>query len=414
MKTALTLAFKNLRNNIGRTILSLLGIVIGVMAIIVVMSLGSGMKAWLVGQMESFGTDMIEIEIKVPNTEQVSAHNVGGQVGGAQITTFKLEDAEEVAELSNLSDWYGGNLGQELVAYKDENKRAMLFGVTAGIADADPSFELEGGEMFSQEDDEDLKQVVVLGSGLKIDLFGDSQAVGKNIKIKDQSYKVIGVHKSRGSTGFFDYDSLAYVPVRTLHKKILGIDYITFAFYRVKDMDKVELTALEMEDVMRDQHDIDDPDDDDFAVMSMTEALEMMDTIFNTVNILLVALTSISLIVGGVGITNVMYVSVTERTFEIGLRKAVGAKRKNVLQQFLFEAIFLTLAGGIIGIIVGFGLAKIAEYVIAQLGFVLSFPLSIGAIALGLIFSAATGLVFGLKPAISASKLSSMEALRKE
>lgn len=412
--TSIHLALKNLRSNVGRTVLSLLGIVIGVMAVVIVLSLGAGVKDFVVSQVESFGTDVIEIEVKVPKVKQTSAQNAGSMAGGMAITTFKIEDAEKVSELSNVGAWYGGTLGQAVASYADENEQAFLFGVTNGIAQTDANFKIEEGEMFLDEDDKNLKQVVVLGSKIKETFFGDGNALGKSVKIKGQSYKVIGVLAERGGAGFFDFDKIIYLPVRTLQKKIMGVDYISFAIYKIKDLSKSELTILEMEDVMRMRHNIENPDDDDFAVMSIAEAKDLLDQVFSVVNILLIALTSISLIVGGVGITNVMYVSVVERTFEIGLRKAVGAKESDIMKQFLFEAIFLTMIGGALGILFGFLLSKVAEFVIAKFGFVLSFPLSASAIVIALAFSAITGLVFGLRPAQTASKLSPMEALRKE
>ena len=413
--TSIHLALKNLRSNIGRTVLSLLGIVIGVMAVVVVLSLGAGVKDFVVSQVESFGTDVVQIEVKVPNTKQVSAQNAGSMAGGMAITTFKIEDAEEVSKLSNVGSWYGGTLGQGVASYADKNKQAFLFGVTSGIEGADANFKLEEGEMFLPEDDKNLKQVVVLGSKVKQTFFGSSNAIGNSIRIGGQAYKVIGVLASRGGgAGFFDFDEIIYLPVRTLQKKIMGVDYITFAIYEVTDLTKMELTILEMEEVMRSRHGIEDPDDDDFAVMSIAEAKDLLDQVFSVVNILLIALTSISLIVGGVGITNVMYVTVVERTFEIGLRKAVGAKNSDIMKQFLFEAVFLTMIGGAFGILLGFLLSKVAEYVIAKFGFALSFPLAWNAVVIAIAFSAITGLVFGLRPAQTASKLSPMEALRKE
>lgn len=412
--TSIRLAFNNLRSNIGRTLISLTGIVIGVVAVVLVISLGAGLREYVVGQVESFGSDIIEIEIKVPGTEQASGENAGGQVGGTQITTFKIADAEKVADHPNLNDWYAGGLGQAVVSYGGKNKQTMIFGVTAGIEVVDDNFTLAEGQMYSAEDDQSLKQVVVLGSKIKEDLFGAVDVIGKDLKIKDQNYKVVGMLEPRGSMAFFDWDEIVYVPARTLQKKIQGIDHITFAVFQVKDMNQVELTALEMEAIMRQEHDIDDPRDDDFAVMSIAEATEMVDEVLTIINIMLLALTSISLVVGGVGITNVMYVAVAERTFEIGLRKAVGANRGDILKQFLFEAIFITLAGGLMGIVIGFGLAKTAEIVSARYGFFLNFPLTFNAVFISLIFVSVVGLIFGLRPAQSAARLSPMEALRKE
>ena len=412
--TSAKLAMNVLRSNKGRTILSLLGIVIGVTAVILVLSLGAGLKEFVVSQVESFGTDLFEIEIKTPNVEQTSTQNASSIAGGMQITTFKLEDAERVAKLPAVDAWYAGGIGQEVISYKENNEQPMIMSVTAGVVGADDNFEVEHGRMFTEDEDKSLKQVVILGSELKKDLIGEGDAIGKKVKIKGQSYKVIGVLKERGSVAFFSFDDIAYIPTRTFQKKIMGIDYIIYAFYRVRDASKMDQTVTLANEIMRDQHNITDPNDDDFAVMSMAEAADLLDQVFAVVNILLLSLTSVSLIVGGVGITNVMYVAVAERTFEIGLRKSVGAKRSDILKQFLFEAIILTMLGGIGGILIGFGIAKVAEYVVAQLGYTLEFPLTIGALALGLGFSAVTGLVFGLKPAQAASKLSPVEAMRKE
>jgi len=412
---AIALAVKNLRTNIGRTVLSLVGIVIGVMAIVIVLSLGAGLREFVFAQLESFGTDYIEIEVKVPNTEQASTQNAGSMAGGMAITTFKLDDAQEVSKLPNVSAWYAGNLGQEVVSFRGHNKQAMIMGTTEGVTGVDANFKIESGEMYTDEDDRSLKQVVVLGSKIKDSLFGTNTALGEKVKINKQAYTVIGILEERGgSSGFFDFDEIVYMPLQTLQKKILGIDYISFAMFKVEDLSRMEITKLDMVATMRDQHNIKDPSDDDFAVMSVAEAMDLLDNIFSIINILLISLTSISLIVGGVGITNVMYVAVTERTFEIGLRKSAGAKNKDIFQQFMFEAIFITLAGGLIGVGLGYLAAKLAEFIFSEIGFVLAFPLTSGAVTLGLAFSAVIGLIFGIRPAVKASKLSPMEALRKE
>lgn len=408
------LAFRSIRSNVGRTAVSLLGIVIGVASVILVLSFGMGVKGYLVDQVSSFGTNIMQIEVKVPKVSKTSSSNAGGQVGGTQITTFKLEDAEKVAKLPNVESWYAMIISQQVVNYENNNKQSMILGVTAGVTKADPKTEIESGEMFTQEDDSGLRQVAVLGSEVKDDFFGSSEAVGKRIKIKGQSYEVIGVLKKRGGSGLFNFDNTIYLPIQTVQKKLSGIDNIQSAIFKLKDMKKLELTILSATDIMRDQHDITDPDDDDFAVNSIVEVLEILNKVFLYVNMLLIALTSISLIVGGVGIMNVMYVTVTERTYEIGLKKSIGAKSGHILAQFLFEAIFISTLGGIIGFFIGFGISKIGEIVAAHFGFVLKFGVAWWAAAIGLGFSAATGIVFGYFPAKKASEMSPMEALRKE
>lgn len=410
---SIKLAFGNLRSNVGRTILSLLGIVIGVVSVILVLALGAGVKEYVVGQIESFGSNIIQIEPKVPKVSKTSSENVSGQFG-KQLTTLKLEDAEAVAKMSNIGLWYAGSMSQQTVNYQNKNKQAFIMGMTASVFEADEKTELVSGEQFTEEDDLGLKQVAVLGSKVKRDFFGDSDAVGQKIKVKGQTFRVKGVLKERGASGFFDFDNTIYLPVRTLQKKLLGVDYIQYAVFKIEDMNKLELTILEATDVMRDQHNIMDAEDDDFAVNSIAEIKDMLDKVFNVVDYLLLALTSISLVVGGVGIMNVMYVAVTERTFEIGLRKSIGAKKSDILKQFLFEAVFLTVFGGIIGVLVGFLLSGFFEKLAFNFGYILKFPVTLKSVIIGFGFSALTGLIFGIYPARRASQLSPMEALRKE
>lgn len=226
---SIKLAAKNLRANAARTLFSLLGIVIGVTAVILVLSLGAGLKGYVFGQLTAFGTDIFQVEIKVPKTGHTSSGNIGGQVGGTQITTFKIKDAEEVAKLANVASWYAGIMSQQIVQYENKKKQGFLMGVTAGVSEADEQAKIASGEMFSEGDDQSLRQVAVLGSAMKKYFFGDSEAVGKNIKIKGQTYRVVGVLEERGLTGFFNFDDIIYVPIRTLQKKMMGVDHIQFA-----------------------------------------------------------------------------------------------------------------------------------------------------------------------------------------
>ena len=408
------LAFRSIRTNLGRTLLSLIGIVIGVASVILVLSFGSGVKQFLVDQVSAFGSDIIEIEIKVPNVNKMSTQNAGGIAGGMQITTLKLADAEKVAALPNIGAWYAAIMSQQVVSYASKNKQTYIMGVTSGVTQADQKTVVQEGMMFNDDDDRGLRQVAVLGSEVKTDFFGSADAVGQNIKIKGQNYKVIGVLQKRGTTGFFDFDNTIYVPLQTTQKKLAGINYLEFAIFKIKDMSKLDLTILNATDVMREQHRITNPDDDDFAVNSIVEVLDILNKVFFAINILLLALVSISLVVGGVGIMNVMYVTVTERTYEIGLKKSVGAREGQILAQFLFEAVFITLLGGLIGLLLGFGISKTGELVALHFGYALVFPVTWWAAAIGLGFSAGTGIIFGYFPAKKASKLSPMEALRKE
>jgi putative ABC transport system permease protein len=411
---SIKLAFKNLKSNIARTLLSLLGIVIGVASVILVLSFGSGVKQYLVDQVSSFGTDIMQIEVKVPKVNKMSSANAGGQVGGVTITTLKLDDAKKVAKLDNVDSWYAMVISQQVTSFENKKKQAMIIGVTAGVTKADPKTEIDEGQMFSEEDDNGLKQVVVLGSKMKEYYFGDGNAIGQTIKIKGQVFKVIGTLKSRGTTGVFSFDDTLYVPLQTVQKKLAGIDYLQSVIFKLKDMSRLDLTIAQTTDIMRMQHHITNPDDDDFAVNSIVEILNILNTVFFAVNALLLALTSISLVVGGVGIMNVMYVSVTERTYEIGLKKSVGAKNGSILAQFLFEAVFLTILGGIIGISVGFLVTYGAEILAAGFGYPIDLSITWWSVTIGAGFSAVVGIVFGYFPARNAANLSPMDALRKE
>lgn len=394
--------------------MTLIGIVIGIMSVIVVSSSGQGVKSYILGQFDSYGNDIIQVETKVPSTGKTSSSNASGQAMGIQITTLKIADGEEMLKLPNVVGYSAGTLGQEIASYRNENKRALLYGNSANLPTIDTAVKLSDGTFYTEQEDNSLAQVVVIGQDVKTALFGEDDAVGKEIRIKGMNFKVVGVAAKRGSVTFFNYDELIYIPVQTLEKKILGIDYVRYITVKIADTDKAEITAADITDLLKRRHKTYRSEQEDFAVTTMQEARKMIDDVFGTINILLLALTSISLIVGGVGIMNVMYVAVVERTFEIGLRKSVGAKSSDIRNQFLLEAIILTLIGGLIGIVLGYVFAAIFSYIISLLGFSLKFTVTLSSIFLAVGFSTATGIIFGYYPAYKASKLSPMEALRKE
>ena len=392
----------------------MVGIVIGIMAVIVVSSSGQGLKNYVMGQFSSFSTDVVQIETKVPSTGKTSTANAQGQAQGIQITTLKVSDGEALAKIPNIATYSPGALGQELATYRGNNKRAMLYGVGANYPKIDSAIKVQEGIFYDESQDNSLSQVVVIGPDIKDILFGTEDAIGKSIKIKGMDFRVIGVLEKRGAAAFINYDDFIYMPVQTLQKKILGVDYVRFITVKVKDENMIDVTVADINDTLDRIHRTYKPEQEDFSVTTIKEAQKMVEDVFGTINILLLALTSISLVVGGVGIMNIMYVAVVERTFEIGLRKAVGAKSSDIRNQFLFEAIFLTIAGGIVGIILGYLMSLGFSYVISLLGYSLQFSITMNSIVIAVGFSAVTGIIFGYYPAYKASKLSPMEALRKE
>lgn len=407
------LALRNLRMNKIRTALTVIGIVIGIMSVIIVMAGGTGLKNYVMGQVDVFGTDYIQVEVKVPGVSDTSAENISGRGTGLAITTLKEKDAEAVAKIPNVRTWSAGNMDQELVSYSSVNKRVMIFGVNSAYVEIDRQIQPVEGTFFSESDEAGAAQVAVIGAGVKKSFFGEGDAAGKNIKIKDQNYRVVGVLKERGAGGFFNFDDVVYIPFKTLNKKLLGIDYAQFITFKVKDTARMEETAVDIRETMRREHDITDPNKDDFSVMSAAEGKDMIDKVFGTINYLLLALTSISLLVGGVGIMNVMYVAVTERTREIGLRKALGATNSGVLRQFLFEAVIVTFIGGAVGIVFGVVSTYLLNDFLIRLGYMLQFSVPAKSIITAVGFSVFTGLIFGIYPAWKASQLSPIEALRK-
>ena len=407
-------AIKTIRTHRARTALALLGVVIGVFAVVVVTSLGEGVKGFILGQVESFGSDLIQVEVKIPNTTAMSTENSTSRAQGTQITTLTVKDGEAIAKLPNVAAVYAGTIGQERATYGSIGKRISLFGTGADAGLVDGNLKLESGRFFTEEEDDSLAQVAVLGSDTKETFFGGGDAVGQYITLKGEKYRVIGVLSPRGAAAFFNLDAFTYVPVKTLQKKLLGVDYVQFVSVKMDEPSREKETVADIVALLRKRHDIDDPDKDDFSVTSTKEAQETFSDILGSLSILLLALTSISLVVGGVGIMNVMYVSVSERTSEIGLRKAVGATSRSILQQFLFEALIITLLGGLIGILLGMLLMVALSSLFASFGFALPLSFSLQSFFLGVGFSMAVGIIFGLAPAYRAASLTPMEALRKD
>lgn len=406
-----------MKANKGRTALTLLGLVIGIMTVIIVYAAGEGIRGLVLGQIESFGTDTVYTEIKVPSNKTGTAGDNDSNnaiASGVQVTTLTNDDMEALNKLPNIERGYAAMLSQEQVSYGNELRRAFILGAGADYINIDAGSTMESGRFFSDSEDKNLAAVVVIGHGMKDKLFGDSDPIGKTIKLRNERFTVIGVMAPRGAVMFMSFDDYVYVPIRTLQKKLMGIDYVSYMVHQLGDARASEATADEMRYTLRQRHEITDPVKDDFRVTTMVESLAMLETITSALTFLLLGIVAISLVVGGVGIMNIMYVAVTERTMEIGLRKAVGASYKDILRQFLIESILITLLGGVIGSALGTLIAFLMSLAANALGFDWHFAIPVQAYVVAVVFSLVCGIVFGVTPARSAAKLDPIEALRTE
>ncbi len=393
-----------LRGNILRTLLTMLGIIIGIASVILIISLGQGATASINNSLSSFGTNTIFISPGSNESRQ------GPQQ--TQTDSLKLSDAEALADkgrIQNISAVSAVVTKPTQASANGQSVNTNVQGVSADYV-VIQSLEIAQGEFFTKSEELSLARVAVIGSEVLTDLFGEGGSpVGQTIKIDNKSFRIIGVLIEKDSNAFSNPNTAVYVPVNTAMKVLLGQDYISSILLQAENSDLVNQTVNDIIDLMIDLHDITNGQVRDFSVNSSKQALETVGSVTGLLTSLLAGIAAISLVVGGIGIMNIMLVTVTERTKEIGLLKSIGARDRDILTQFLIEAIVLTLVGGMIGMALGI----LFSYVISGLINV-PFVISLNAILLAVGVSSVVGIVFGYYPAQRAAKLSPIDALRYE
>jgi putative ABC transport system permease protein len=403
-------ASESLLRTKSRSVLTILGIVIGIAAVIFMLSIGQGAERYILAEVADLGSDLVFVE-------PASGDPHGGPPSPFIEQTVNLDDLEAMRR-SGLFTSVSSTLYTTVpVTFGESNEFLQIQGTDEYYLDLFPA-DLRYGSFLDASDVEAYANVAVLGSEVAEEFFGDRDPVGERIKIKSQTFRVVGVFEQQGSRFFQNLDKQITVPVTTIQRDILAVDYVNFISAKIVG-DDIEEVKEELRYVMRDTHDIDNPKGDaaldDFFVSSQTDATETIGVVGSVLTILLSSIAAISLLVGGIGIMNIMLVSVTERTREIGLRKAVGATEKEIQQQFLVESILLTLFGGLIGVLVGSGVSWLVGWVLVS--FFLSnwaIVVPLDAIFLAAAVSTIVGLIFGIYPARRAARLNPIEALRYE
>ncbi|MFA6463720.1 MAG: ABC transporter permease [Candidatus Paceibacterota bacterium] len=406
LKTALV----GLRTNRSRSFLTILGIVIGITAIMLVISLGAGAQNLILSQVQGLGTNTIAV---IPGREPTGPSDVSALYSDS----LKLKDVVALQNKANVPDLkviMPTVFGAGTASYGSDVYQVTIFGATEYIADI---FDMHpnNGDFFTKDDVLSRGDVAVIGSKVVDHLFGNDNPIGQKIKVKGKNFKVVATLPPTGGGSLFNFDSMILMPYTTAQDYLLGIKYFNRIIIQTQNDSQVPSASADITQTLRESHNITDPTKDDFTVQTQQDLANRLSTITSALTWFLVAVASIALFVGGVGIMNIMLVSVTERTREIGLRKALGATNRDILTQFLLEAVLLTAIGGIVGIILG----AVLSFAIAvglsrwlNLNWQFVFPWSGAAMGLGV--SALIGLVFGGYPAGQASKKSPIEALRYE
>lgn len=391
--------------------MTILGIVIGVAGVIIILALGAGAQNLVLSQVTKLGSNLLSVQPGKSNEKGPPS-----QAFGIVVTTLVKEDADALRDKSRVphaAGVMGGVTGSDTIVWQNKDTDITYEGVESTYTDI-VSLSIEQGRFISEQESNGAANVIVIGSQVRDELFGNTNPLGQVVKIKSVPFQVVGVVAKRGSFMFQNQDKFVFIPLSIAQKQILGINYLQAISIKVDSSDNMDQTISDIKQVLDEQHHVKRAEDEDFTVRNIADAIKIFTTVTDALRIFLLAMASIALIVGGIGILNIMMVTVAERTREIGLRKAVGATNQAIRNQFLLESGLLTLLGGVVGIIFGITISYLAALGARAAGLEWAFIVSPASIILAVGVSILTGVVFGIYPALKASKLDPIEALRYE
>jgi putative ABC transport system permease protein len=399
-----TTALDAILANRMRSILTMLGVIIGVASVIALMAIGNGFSQDITDQITSIGTNLVNV-----STDRE------GSGGYPALSLSDVQALSDPLNVSSVTDTTAKIDGSQTMVFGGESKNSAVSGVMANYLEMNNLDEFQLGDGLTQNDLDTSARVAVLGAGIASDLFGTEFPINEQIRINGVGYEVVGVLEESGGGLAGNTDDTVYVPLTTAQSRLYtdrtrnGEKIVSSITVQAADSESVEDAINQITVTLRDRHDINYGDDDDFIIFDQSSLLDTINTVIGSMTAFLGAIAAISLVVGGIGIMNIMLVSVTERTREIGIRKAIGALRRDILTQFLLESMVLSLLGGVIGITLGWVISFLAGNI-----FDLTMAVDLGTVLLSASFAAAVGLIFGIYPAWRASNLRPIEALRYE
>lgn len=404
----LSMAVETLWSNKLRTGLTMLGVIIGIASVIAITSVGQGVQKSVEQQIQALGTDVLQILAGAPRSGNV-------RQGLGSTSTLTWEDAKAIAQQAPSAQLVSAYLQRNAqVVYAGENTSTTIYGTDLNYPEARNTYPQEG-RFFTQEELDSAKQVAVIGPTVKRTLFGNSnKVIGEQIRIQGETYQVIGVTEPKGAQGPFDRDDQIFIPLTSMSGRLVGNNALTGVsvngiLIKASNQEQLEAAQFQVTNILRLRHEIYPPQVDDFRITNQADIVSTFTNVVGLFTIMVVAIAGISLVVGGIGIANIMLVSVVERTREIGIRKAVGATNSAILNQFLAEAIVISIVGGGIGMGSGILLAFVAATI-----FKFPFVISVLSVIVGFGLSLFVGLVAGVIPARNAAKLDPITALRSD